>query len=614
MTIEHTFLAGTTIDYQKALFFDIMQSGNVYMGFARSDPMWGFSTLVKIDHTRTWPTNVMGQVGFASPDEDFYDNISDSAFTIPTDGQRVYIAYIDKNDSISVLSNFNILDSNSIGSLTLDYMNKEWCRIRGLNNEYLDFILDTNLPTVYDYYLLNYEQDIRSITQIQTVDRVDLPTIKAPVKLMYTASTTQTTTPTTAFGTNIVGDLERHINLFGETNIIGMTASFVTTGNGYIQDNSLDSAAITFFITTADGVIIQDGMKYIETIETNDEQSVVFSYPIVSEATQNSGRMKISNSINPTKLAVFGERFTNGMEVTDATPVPLVLNYLRTGMIHSSIFDVLGIIQIEPETWTKTTTVADVTSSLSGKYFTLYASDGTSTTDNNTQYYVWFDVNDLSTDPAVTGTGLEVNIDPDETADMVASKMATVISNANGGNDFTCVVTNNEVVIKNKKIGPVIDTVDSNTTFTIEIANEITFSRRIDTQATEELLLAVPEIDSEAIEVITIAENPDTTVQFAVTKELAIAQQYNFDLVRIKKIIPGTGAAAPTEEVYRQLFVCYKPKDSAGVVVTANTATHTDIFNTTEHSYDLGTMLYLVNNSPVYRKHLSSDEDFTLLI
>ena len=48
---EHNFLAGTSIDYEKSLFFDIMKSGYVYLGFARTEPIWGFNSLIKISRS-----------------------------------------------------------------------------------------------------------------------------------------------------------------------------------------------------------------------------------------------------------------------------------------------------------------------------------------------------------------------------------------------------------------------------------------------------------------------------------------------------------------------------------------------------------------------------------
>lgn len=518
MTIEHKFLVGTSIDYQKALFFDLVKNGEVYMGFSRKEPIWGFSTLVKIDHTRGWPLSVMGQDGDeiaartdAEPgfleEEKFYDINSQNDLlpdSIPTNSIAVYIAYVDKNDDAANIANYTFLDSQFLGTLELDYMNEQWVRIRGLNPDFLESTLADFPIETFDYKLFNWNQDILSRTEIQNVDKVALPTTRFPIRLMY-SQVTNATVPTSAFGNNIVGNLIRSIDIFGQELISELNTNFVTVGNGYIEDNNLTNAV--FFLTNAGGDVIQNEMKYIETVITKEETSIIFSYPIVAEATQNSGRMKITTSINPVKLSIFAERFSDGIDVNDTKPVPLVLNYLKLGMIHSSLLDILGIARILP--------------------------------------------------------------------------------------------------------------------------SEVKFARRIDNQSTEDLLAAVEDIDFNEIQIITIKNNPDTTVKFAITSSIEIAQQFFFDLVQIEKTVPLTGVTSPTEDVYRQLFICYKPKfwddsdpsKSNHVFAPAvnNIYTESQLRSPTDgvngqHTFDIGTLLFLVNKEPIFRKHLTVDETFTLLI
>ena len=352
MSVQHITIAGTTTNYDRSLFFDLMESGDVYLGLSRTSPVWGFSTLIKIKHTRTWATGVMGQANGGIPEtlsnEKFYDiNSSDIllAAEVPAGSDRVYIAYIDNNDDTEVIGNYTFVDSSDIGTLTLEYMNEDWARIKGFNSSYFENLLINNTTSNYDYYIFNYQQDIESKTVIEPVSRVSAPKISQPVRLMYT-TVTPATEPTTAFGNNLIGDLVKTINIFGETSITGLNSSFVTDGNGYVVDNSLNSA--TFYLTTADGVIIQGDMRFVEQIENGNEISLIFSYPIVAEAVQNSGRLKITVTNNSEKLAVFSERFTDGTFVSDNTPPPLFLNYLKIPMFHTSILDVLGLVRIDP--------------------------------------------------------------------------------------------------------------------------------------------------------------------------------------------------------------------------------------------------------------------------
>ncbi len=71
---------------------------------------------------------------------------------------------------------------------------------------------------------------------------------------------------------------------------------------------------------------------------------------------------------------------------------------------------------------TQVTTVADVSGSLGGKYFTLNAPN------SGTAYYVWIDVDNGSVDPAVAGkTGVEVDIAQDATQGQVGDAVQAAV-------------------------------------------------------------------------------------------------------------------------------------------------------------------------------------------
>ena len=75
------------------------------------------------------------------------------------------------------------------------------------------------------------------------------------------------------------------------------------------------------------------------------------------------------------------------------------------------------------------TCVADVSGSLSGKYFLMRAPDGS-------KYYVWIDVDNGSSDPNLSGyTGIEVDISANDTANTVAAAVDTAIEAINEGDD-----------------------------------------------------------------------------------------------------------------------------------------------------------------------------------
>jgi hypothetical protein len=105
-------------------------------------------------------------------------------------------------------------------------------------------------------------------------------------------------------------------------------------------------------------------------------------------------------------------------------------------------------------------TVADSSSSLNNKYFTLEDSDAV-------KYHIWLDVNSAGTDPAPTGsTGMEVDIAVDATANAVAAAIKAVI---HAHAKFTCAVTTNALTVVDVQTGAVVDVGAGNSGFTVSV-------------------------------------------------------------------------------------------------------------------------------------------------
>lgn len=108
--------------------------------------------------------------------------------------------------------------------------------------------------------------------------------------------------------------------------------------------------------------------------------------------------------------------------------------------------------------------VADVSGSLSGKYFLI---DGIDSTGRVKKFYVWIDVADGSADPNVSGrTGIEVNIAADATANAVASAVQTAIDAIT---EFGAAVATATVTVTNANAGDIDNAADIDTGFTITV-------------------------------------------------------------------------------------------------------------------------------------------------
>jgi len=108
--------------------------------------------------------------------------------------------------------------------------------------------------------------------------------------------------------------------------------------------------------------------------------------------------------------------------------------------------------------------IADDTSSLLDKYFSIYAGD-------NTQYHVWFNVGAAGADPTPAGsTGIEVTIAVDDTAATVATAIVTAVD-AEG--DFGAVVVDStKVLITAAAVGETTEWADVDSGMTLTVCQE----------------------------------------------------------------------------------------------------------------------------------------------
>lgn len=125
---------------------------------------------------------------------------------------------------------------------------------------------------------------------------------------------------------------------------------------------------------------------------------------------------------------------------------------------NGSTTNVYNFVEADYET-TDVTCVADVAGSLNDTYFFL------SSAENETSYYVWYNVNAAGTDPAIAGkTGIEVALATGATNTDVADATFTAL---NVYSDFVVVVNSATVTIANSSLGVSDDIYDNDTGFTI---------------------------------------------------------------------------------------------------------------------------------------------------
>ena len=112
--------------------------------------------------------------------------------------------------------------------------------------------------------------------------------------------------------------------------------------------------------------------------------------------------------------------------------------------------------------------VADNDGSLNNKYFLINSAN------NESQYYVWFNVGGNGLDPVVAHrTGLEVSIYSNSSADVVGTALAPVLSAANGGADFSASNSAGLVSVTYQAVGAANIPTDGNPALSAASANAI---------------------------------------------------------------------------------------------------------------------------------------------
>ena len=109
----------------------------------------------------------------------------------------------------------------------------------------------------------------------------------------------------------------------------------------------------------------------------------------------------------------------------------------------------------------------------------------------------------------------------------------------------------------------------------------------------------------------TIDEETNTVVDYAITQDKEKAINAEFDSIMIEKEVPND---IPTQDIYRQLFICFNPKDKDGFDCIENYYTWEELFNKNKWRYDIGILIYLANKIPVYRKYINGSERFVIIL
>jgi len=532
MAIEFNLLSGASIDNELRLMYEILRSGESYLGFSRNHETWGQGTLFRYKPIsgQVWPNDIIGP----APTAQIYDdnhrlmNISTAGttavqvakFTYDTTDSRPFHPESNTDNRLFYFGEDNNGGiASGMSNIECIFINEKWTLLRGIDPTYEFVANDDVSPTVHHkYYIMNANKDYENFLEVEYITEYEYPGLDVEVQLKYTTNgSLNVATADIAPGAS---DLRRRGNLNGEYVVTGIGQTFITW---FETDPNAKNA--TFFLVDAGGALLLDDVQFEETVINSDEKAYIFSYQVMNGgSTFRKVRFKLTTKENINdRTAVFKESLpvsTHVAPVADNNPPGLQISYVRSLDIHESIFDVVGVHQlIQQDVW--------LALEIPGPY---------------------------PTDPT----------DP------------------------------------NDPIGPA-----ENPLF-------YQYYDLVQTYAdTDKLSIDTVEIDEDAITSTLIVK------KYVRSKDLSIASSLVFNSIMIDLELDGQH---PTGDIYRQIFISWKPKyyDSSNhVFVQCTQPDYSDritFFDTLNHTLDMGTLFYVANKMPIYRNYISGNEKFKIIL
>lgn len=586
---QYNYLSGSSIDNVTSFLFEALKNEQCYLGYSRGVPQmqWGVSALVYVEHINTitndatnFPEDI-AKIGDDFQTSKFFDLNSLDLIAGAADSNR-FISIGSTNNTDTTLSQLTIFNEDQLGSLKLSYLGKNWAIIEGLKYDYYKFL---TYSATGSYYILPYNSDKTNVLKILPKSSVNIPYYTQDCSLWTKESSG-------AAGVLIKSGLQKTINILGETYITGLSdpSTILDTNTDYVLNdytdnvihkeflNSSVSGTRTFYITEGvSGSILIDKMKFVDPAiasateiytEINSTQKsqkyLTFRYPYTTITSDQYIKLIVGTKDN-NELGIWNEvlPYQTTIPTSDANPPGLDISYLKNPVINTSIFDVKGLIKIQ-----------------SGEV--EFIKEMFNNADRIKYQNLGFTIETV-----------ELNGTEDEHLGYVKS-LTNVGSTTIPLNDFHTFV-----------IGDIIDPFGT-VQYTV-VATDYSFGASSITinQGLTESLEAGRLLKSNPTDVAAI-------ITLAKTSDLNKALVYGFSSALISKEVDLVGEFSPTEDVYRQLFISFAPKDSLGNVCTDYI--YRDIFNSDNFEYNVGLLFYLANKMPIYRKWANVAEKFKIIL
>lgn len=578
----YSFLSGSTIDNVSKSVLDMFASGECYLGFARGtgDNQWGTLALINVEaqvynsaETRYIATNSASAV-LATESTSGVSGIFNDTLPITN--------YVDRSSPASTNNAWIVSeDLDQQYEIRIIEGNESWLLVEGLTQDYYNYLNTTVASELYIYR-----------NQLSTPVGSTTPRFKILKKLddfipAYSVDCSLYAVDLSNVETLIASDLQRTISILGETQVTGL-ANFAHATSGDPEYNLLSKTYLQShsfkLVDNSSKVILQD-MMWVDTnsnltytvLNSLNNSSEMFMTMAVSSSAGYTQHIKIA--VGPNQIdeyAIWNEYlpFDSVVVNSDSNPPGLEISYLRTPLIERSIFDVNGLYKIP------STAIKFVKELLTTEEYTLY---------NN------------MTSHGISGTSITLEGNPANHYGVIGTSTVSGNSLFFSAHNF---VIGDVIVIPIDPINNINGLTDSYQVVGVDYSNNsITLNQSLNLSS---FLLEGMTLTSEVSTINAI-------INYAYTTDIKTAIRYGLTNIMIELAVPTSGTAI-YDGLYRQLFICYQPQDYYGDLCKEDSYNQS-IYQSKTHTTEIGTLLYLSNKIPVYRKYINIEtENFTLIV
>lgn len=634
--MRYNTLIGNSLDNNKALIFNQLENEQCYISFGRETESWGNCALVNISLNDN--VDIKDVISIGSHANKFVDRD-----VISFQESDIYVHIYKTSSSFPDFSTNNLhytrVEQLTSVDLKLCHINSNWAVIKGLPYNFNEFLNSNNGEKFYivrntiNFYSLN-PNNLQAIAKINSKQEFEYENIETLCNIKLINSNTET---------DAIYHLTSKKNILGEISIDGLLEeNFNIPQANLIESFSIyNNSPIT--ISTPYFVLYNSTLKYKTILEkmylikykeeeidkiwftTDIEQYLLFK---VVDNNNNMYYTKLSKNQNDISLAIYNETlpFMNITDklISDSNPPNFDCSYLRTQSIHNSLFDIKGLVKIKKYNedynnqnvlYSKVSFVKEISTTVER---TFYINKGFSEL-NSTKSLEQIQI---TTDDFVVHYG-NINRNPKSLSGNYSTAVSRIYLYNNHkfvlGDAIQIRYWNEDHTVYNPLQTQSKNSSDENLIVVgvsyeldnsyIDINGVTTLPINFNGSSPDE---ATSEVDA------AIISNSTNIVQnkfYAVCSKLEDAYKYNMDSVMIDLKIPNNDTQI-YNGLYRQISICCNPKHRINnkMQLCTDDFYTTNLYDTTNHKYDLGTLLFLSNKTPIYRKFINEKEVFRIII